>query len=508
MASGTINASGSADVTLAAYERLRIYDAGGLVGTLSLRNTAGTFDVIAGLDQWTTGEARGWSGPATFRISVTAGAARYISDGALSASGAFDGLARSRVLAAALGDSIAASLHLDIGAYRNLNARCPLNWANAMSGGRLKIVPGSNFGVSGERTDQIMARVQDVIASGAGLVWLVAGTNDIAQLYPSAATCAATAAANVTTMVQRLNAAGIVVICEMVPGAADFSATQLGYMNELNQRLIEFAATGPADMLYLHDASRMVLNPTNSTSVIAGKANYFYDATHPAPLGAYYWGKSLATLIQRIVPQYPRLGHLNLVDAQRSPYLLNPFFATQSGGTNTIGAALTGGAVPANWVLARTGSPTVAISYGTDDGTALDPSMGNKVILTCTFTAAGQRITLQQDVGAGLWTPGVILDTGARHRVVSGGANVASARHQLSHSVDGSAVNYYSMIEAVSTEYGPDETYTVDHVLGPVVTQSGTTKNYLTHLNSVVARAAGTAVVEISRPVLRPRLAA
>lgn len=101
MASGTINASGSADVTLAAYERLRIYDAGGLVGTLSLRNTAGTFDVIAGLDQWTTGETRAVAGPGTFRISVTAGAARYISDGTPSASGAFDGLARDVAATAA-----------------------------------------------------------------------------------------------------------------------------------------------------------------------------------------------------------------------------------------------------------------------------------------------------------------------------------------------------------------------------------------------------------------------
>lgn len=101
MASGTINASGSADVTLAAYERLRIYDAGGLVGTLSLRNTGGTYDVIAGLDQWTTGETRAVAGPGTFRISVTAGAARYISDGTPSASGAFDGLARDVAATAA-----------------------------------------------------------------------------------------------------------------------------------------------------------------------------------------------------------------------------------------------------------------------------------------------------------------------------------------------------------------------------------------------------------------------
>ena len=78
--SGTVATGGSVDVVVAAYERLRIYDAGGLVGTLSRQNAGGGWDVIAGLDQWTTGEARGWGGPGTFRISVTAGAARYVAE--------------------------------------------------------------------------------------------------------------------------------------------------------------------------------------------------------------------------------------------------------------------------------------------------------------------------------------------------------------------------------------------------------------------------------------------
>lgn len=415
-------------------------------------------------------------------------------------------------LAAVLGDSLAAALHLDVsGTFRNTNARHPLNWANALSGNRLQYVATNrgNFGVSGQRTDQIMTRVPAVIASGAGLVWICAGTNDVSQDYPTAGTMAATAAANIQSMVQSFNAAGIVCIVELVIGAANYTTAQLGGLNELNQRIIEFATTAPSGMLYLHDASRMVLNPTNSTTAIAFKSGYAYDtpAVHPSALGGYYWGKSLAALIQQFVPPWPRFGHLNLTDAQRSPYVANPLFTTQTGGTNNIGAALTSGAVPGSWSLARAGSPTVAITYGTDDGTALDPSMGSKVILTCTFTAASERIILATpDLNTSLWTFGDIIDTSARHRLVSGSAYIASVRQRLSVGVDGSGADYYCLLEATSSDQAPDEGYTADVGIGPVVIPNGTVKSYLSVRTEIVGRAAGTAVIEISRYAMRKRV--
>ena len=364
---------------------------------------------------------------------------------------------RSLNLWAVHGDSLAAALYLDQATLRNMSARHPLHWANALSGGRGQFVATKrgNFGVSGERTDQVKARQSEVLASGVGLVWLCCGTNDMAQDYPTAGTSAVTAFSNIADMCRRCTVAGVTVILELPPGATNLTAAQIGQLKELHQRLIEFSLTMP--MVYLHDASRMVMNPTSSTTALAPKTSYFYDTTHPSALGAYYWGKSLAALIQRIVPPWPRFAHLNVADAQRAPYAANPFFVTQSGGTNSIGAALTSGAVPGSWSLARAGSPTVAISYGTDDGTALDPSIGSKVILSCTFTAAGERIILATpDLSTSLWNAGDVLDTSARHRLVSGAANVASIRHRLSVSVDGNAADYYSLLEATSSDASPD----------------------------------------------------
>ncbi|MFG1333975.1 SGNH/GDSL hydrolase family protein [Xanthobacter autotrophicus] len=382
---------------------------------------------------------------------------------------------RNPNLGATLGDSLAAAYHAD-SQKRNISMRSPLAWANLLSGSRLKMVAtsGGNFGFSGDRTDQIMARLPACIASGAGTVILIAGTNDIAQLYPTAGTCAATAAANIASMVRSIVNAGAQVVIELPPGAANYTAQMNGILNELNQRLIEFAVTMPR--VYLHDSSKMILNPTNSATVIAEKANYFYDNTHPQGLGAYYWGKSLAGLLSEIVPAYPRLGHLNLTDAQPIDYLSNPLLTVQTGGTNLAGAGLTSGAVPGGMQFGRGGSATAALTYGTDDGTALDPSMGSKLIMTITFSAAGDRVYIRRDVPTSLWNPGDIFDFGCRMRLVSGAAAVASMRMFVPVSLDGVELGYYSMVEAASSEYGPDEAYTADHVVGPIAVQAGTTK--------------------------------
>ncbi|MDI4662834.1 GDSL-type esterase/lipase family protein [Xanthobacter autotrophicus] len=414
---------------------------------------------------------------------------------------------RSPNLVATLGDSLAASLHLDSN-RRNLCTRSQLAWASVLSGSRLRFVTssGGNFGWSGERTDQIMARLQATINSGAGTVILIAGTNDVGQLYPTSGTCAATAAANIAIMARAIVNAGAQVVIELPPGSANYTVTQIGILNELNQRLTEFALTMPR--VYLHDASKMILNPTNSTSALAPKPNYFYDLTHPQGLGAYYWGKSLANLLSQIIPPYPRFGHLDLTDVQPTAFLSNALFVTQSGGTNSIGAALTSGAVPASWELNRSGSPTVAITYGTDDGAPLDPSIGSKAILTITFTAAGERLYLRQSVSTGLWNPGDVFDFGCRMRLVSGMSAVAATRMFVPVALDGVELANYSMIEAAPSEYGPDESYTLDHVIGPVTVQAGTAKNWLVPRAEIVARTAGTAVVEVSRFAMRRRISA
>ncbi|MET3352389.1 UNVERIFIED_ORG: hypothetical protein ABID33_000272 [Xanthobacter viscosus] len=415
---------------------------------------------------------------------------------------------RSPNLVATLGDSIAAALYLD-SQYNNTGARSQLAWAQRLVvngySNRFKLTAASRglFGYAGYRTDQVIsAYLSPCIASGAGTVILIVGTNNAAQIWPDAGTCVSRAVSDIKYMANAIVAAGAQVIIELLPGATNLNATTSGYINGINNALIEWAPTAPKGV-YLHDASKVVLDPINSTTVFAPKANYFYDTTHPAPLGGFYWGLSLRTLMDTIIPPYPRLGHLNS-NTQPTLYLPNGFFVTQTGGTNSIGAALTSGAVPANWQLNRSGSPTVAITYGTDNATTLDPAVGSKCILTATFTAAGERIYLVTSATVQNLAIGDIFDFGIRANVVSGMSSLASVRARVDTTIDSVTTNIYSLIEGSTAEYGPDIAYTVDHVVGPV-SLAGTTLSSVYPRIELVARAAGTVVVEVSRGVIRKR---
>ncbi|MFG1389093.1 GDSL-type esterase/lipase family protein [Xanthobacter versatilis] len=407
------------------------------------------------------------------------------------------------------GDSLAASLTVDTSLKQNLGANAPINWVNVRGGGNLRFVTlnNGNFGVSGQRSDQILARLPDVMASGAGTVIIYAGTNDIAQNYPTAGTAAATAAANIMLMARAIIASGAQVVIELPVGSTSWTAAQIGANYELHQRLREFSEGTPN--VYLHDATPTVMDTSSSsTTALVAQANRLYDATHPNGLGAYYWSKSLGALMDKITRPYPRMSHMLASDAQASAYVTNGLFLTQTGGTNSIGAALTSGAVPGSWTLLRSGSPTVGITYGTDDGTATDPSIGAKVILTIAFTAANEYVRLYQDLAPPRLNIGDVLELGARHRVTSGMATLTSSRLHAPVQVDGVTRDWYSMLEGAAAQYGPDEAYQADHRIGPLTVWPGTTMNYLSFRHQVTARAAGTVVVEISRSGIRKRIAA
>ena len=169
--------------------------------------------------------------------------------------------ARKRHIVAALGDSRIAATYLDISTRRNLGARSPLNWANALMGHRLVI--GDDYGVSGDRTDQMLARLAAATASGAGLLYLQGGVNDIAQNYPTAGTSGATAFANLRTMAEAGRAAGMQVVIEVEVGAQNLNTVAfVTQINELNALIYEYAEKTPR--VYVHDARSVVLNATSS----------------------------------------------------------------------------------------------------------------------------------------------------------------------------------------------------------------------------------------------------
>ncbi len=300
----------------------------------------------------------------------------------------------------ALGDSRAAAVYIDSG-QRGYAATSPLNWANALLGQRLVI--GPCFGKSGDRTDHMLARLPAMIASGAGLLYIHAGLNDIAQNYPTAATSGATAFANIRTMIETGRAAGMVVVVEAEVGSNGLSAAQVGQVNDLNAMLFDHTERAPG--VHVHDARMIAMQPGYSDTQVQFRASHAYDGTHLNGRGAAYWGESLAVLLGAIVPM--RAGAaLNMRAALpasgRRQFVTNPLFVTPNGGTVGTGAS---GTIPAGFIgSAGTGATATYTSQADPDG------MGNNVVIDASFTAANAQVRLYQDVAPANLLPGDIVE--------------------------------------------------------------------------------------------------
>lgn len=350
-------------------------------------------------------------------------------------------------MATAIGDSRVAALFLD----RNQLSRAitsPLNWANALLGQRLTI--GTGYGVSGERTDQMLARMAAVTASGAGLLYIQGGVNDIAQNYPAAATSGQTAFANIRTMADTARRAGMIVVVEAEVGADSLSAAMLAQVEELNVRLADYAERTPG--IHLHDARGAVLQPGFGEGGVRYRTGYSYDGTHVNGRGAAAWGESLATLIDRLVP--PRSGPLIRNRAQvaangRRQIAANPLFATATGGAvQGMGAS---GTVPAGWTGVCAAGATAAFA------TQADPrGLGNDVVIDWTVTAANDAVRLAQTIDAASWRAGDALEGFAEVELVGNPTGLASCHLQLSHfsGTGGQATDHMDMIGPVVAGYG------------------------------------------------------
>lgn len=307
----------------------------------------------------------------------------------------------------ALGDSRVAALYLDPPKL-NRGTRSPLNWANVLLAQRMSI--GETFGVSGDRTDQFLARLPAAIATGAGILYLQGGINNIgavasgspAYTYAHAVTgevvtidtVAAVAMRDLRQIIEAARKAGMTVVVENEIGGASLTTTEkLAALNNLRAMIADLAERMPG--VFVHDAYGAVMQPGSGTPQF--KAGYAYDGIHENGRGAYWHGKSLAALFDRLVPVRNTLSR-GAIDAPangRRQLLANHLFATAGGGT--AGNGVTGG-VPTSWTAAmgtNAGSATLS-SVANPDG------IGTGVQAAIDFTTAGS-FRLEQALGG---TPG------------------------------------------------------------------------------------------------------
>lgn len=350
---------------------------------------------------------------------------------------------------ALLGDSRAAQIFssqtIPVGAQvpPSIGGFNHFGWGNARSGRRLKIVYAG--GLSGDRGDQMIARLPTAINSGAGHLYLKCGVNDISQAsvgYTTVATTMPTgypalpnqgvvvSTANVATVafsfisyaVQQFMArGGRLVTLELERGGEGFTAAQIAANSDFNQLCREISETTPGVNLY--DDWKNTHDPSlSSTTTLRFKAGYMQEASgsgvHEGNLGGYAGGIPFETYLRATFPDVPYLpSDVNEIPSISTRNLLvNPLFVTATGGTASTGAS---GTVPGSWTADRTaggGTQTVVVSTGTP----ADGAPGLETIMACTFGAAGDLLRLRQDATIGNVNVGDIIEGVAQVKIDAG----------------------------------------------------------------------------------------
>jgi hypothetical protein len=398
----------------------------------------------------------------------------------------------------AIGDSRVAQIHAD-GAFRNKSAYNHFSMGNALAGNRAILL--KNFGVSGQRTDEILPRLKSAIDTGAYVLYIHAGVNDIAQNYPTAATSGVTTFNNLRIMIDAAVDAGMLPLVVLEPGANNMTPAQITQLWILNQLLREYAEVCPHLVLFDLGAAIYNMAATSSTALaLVGTI----DGVHEGVLAGYNGGKAFAQVLMAIMPPRPHgVRSATEVPANSSTYLVNnPMFTTATGGG--LGTGFTG-TVAGLWSTQRSGAATGVASVGT----AADGSGLSEQIVQATFAAAGEEVRVVQDIAIGLWNPGDILEAHAEVAVDAGSVNLASVMLylQANGTIGGSAAPITAMdgYSAAGMGSTTTEAYKVNLSTEKLIVPNYDVKSWVTMHVKAIGSGAGSATFRVRRATAKKR---
>jgi len=226
---------------------------------------------------------------------------------------------------ALFGDSLTRNNHWDGAALKTtwMSQLGYFTYARQLLNQRFYYDYNYNFGVFGDTTTQMLARIDSVIAVGPSVCVVLGGINDLIG-----GETAATVMANLTTIWARLNSAGIKVIAGTIFPAsiATLSATEAKRLMQVNQWMRATVPTLPN--VYLWDSFFTLSDLTSSAAGIATNC-YASDLLHIGRKGSYLVGVDLAAVIEKACPgvsgptvgaQYGSFGLSDAYDATDNPY--------------------------------------------------------------------------------------------------------------------------------------------------------------------------------------------
>lgn len=257
--------------------------------------------------------------------------------------------------AAIVGDSITATARNTSGFY----------WANGANGGKMKLV--ANCGVSGDRSWQVLARIDNVYTNASpglagltnlGRVFIRIGTNDCLD-----GTAVASAAANLTSLLNKI--AGYtqkVYILAVPPLGATYAAAN-ALVPSWNAWYAAFAAANPSQFTFIDDC----VNIRDGSGNQLGQ--YFDpDQVHLGPAGVYQMGLIQAAALASEISVYASPLSKDAADIYPAQQQWNPNPTnTGTGGGKDAGVS---GTVANGIYISHSASSTAVSVVAADAGDA------------------------------------------------------------------------------------------------------------------------------------------
>lgn len=264
-----------------------------------------------------------------------------------------------------LGDSITAQNNI----LNHYNSRGFFVQANTFMKQAFDVI--GNYGVSGQRSDQILARVDTDILSGEipSFCSVLVGTNDISQMSTKNLTADKTFA-NLLKIYDKLTKAGIKIIAYTVPMSSSFKdVPQQEMYFKLNELIKNYARKN--NNIILIDIASLVMDDIT----FASAPNITNDGTHPSAWGAIVIGNYVASQLEKfIIIQPTSLVYSNLDKGNK---IKNPMLTGVAGtkATNVTGE------VADNWTLIVGDNANAVGSKEPREG-----RVGNRQLVTITNT--------------------------------------------------------------------------------------------------------------------------
>lgn len=230
-------------------------------------------------------------------------------------------------------------------------------WSAILAGDRVRFPPANAKGVVSNTSAQMLARINEVTALIAGLITLMAGTNDAANNVPLL-----TFIANMEAMIDAMRAVGQVVVLLVPPPRDDITgglnSTQIALLKSYRDWIR--ARHRPSRGVYVVDAWNDLAVSADSATC---KAGMLRDGIHPTATGSWWIGYRLAQLFMTLYPAREPW------DVDGTSLCTNALLAGTTG-TKPGGSTWTG-QLATSWTgssAALSGDQAIAVSKVTVDG--------------------------------------------------------------------------------------------------------------------------------------------